>query len=33
MMKPLTLEDWRLIAQGDRRITEDVEEHASSWFT
>ena len=33
MSKPYTLEDWRLIAQGDWQITEDVEEHASSWFT
>ena len=28
-----TLEDWRLIAQGDTPITEHVKKHAAGWHT
>ena len=33
MIKQLTLEDWRLIAQGDRRITDEIVQLAGSWHT
>lgn len=32
-MPPLTLEDWRLIAQGDKPITEEIKDLAADWFT
>jgi len=32
-MKPYTLEDWRLIASGDKPITKRVKRHVSSWNT